>query len=53
MNLLLGGVMTAYWMQPDLGDGNLLFLFKFDDDNSSNWWQYQPSFALNAGSVLW
>ena len=32
MNLLLDGVMTAYSMEPDLGDGNLLFLFKFDDN---------------------
>ena len=31
---VLGCSVSGYWMEPDVGAGNLLFLFRFDNDNS-------------------
>ncbi len=31
---VLGRRVTGYWMEPNVGDGKLLFLFRFNDDNS-------------------
>jgi len=31
---VLGRRVTGYWMEPNVGDGKLLFLFRFDDANS-------------------
>ena len=31
---VLGRNVTGYWMEPDVGKGKLLFLFRFDDDES-------------------
>jgi len=30
---VLGRRVTGYWLAPDVGDGKLLFLFRFDDSN--------------------
>jgi hypothetical protein len=34
VEIILGRSVTGYWMEPDVGDGTLLFLFRFNDDNS-------------------
>ena len=31
---VLGRRVTGYWMEPNVGDGKLLFLFRFEDANS-------------------